>query len=421
MRSGKRKTSIGRMIHRLLILVSLATVSATAQAADWPQFRGPNRDGKSPETGLLKEWPAEGPRLLWTVEDLGHGFTSAAVADGRVYTTGLEGEEGFLYAYDTSGRAQWKKSTGKGWTEGHPGTRSTPTVREGHLYLMTGHGRVVCLDAATGEERWSVDLMDKFGARNIRWGITESLLLNGDRLICTPGGEEAGMVALHRKTGETLWICRALDDISGYCSPVLIRRGERPVILSLTKNALVSVDGQSGELLSRHAREARYGIHAVSPAYEDNFVYVTSGYGGERGEMVVLSDDARKMTTQWTDSKLDCHHGGVIAHEGHVYGASDKNSGGNWLCLDLKTGEVKAEIEAVGKGSIAYADGMLYGYGENGTVGLINASPVDFRMVSSFSVAKGNKQHWAHPVIAGGRLYIRHGNALMVYDVREEK
>lgn len=402
-----------------MLLAFLVCAGTAVQAADWPQFRGPTRDGKSPETGLLKEWPPEGPPQLWAVEDLGHGFTSATVAGGMVYTTGLEGEEGILYAFGVDGAPRWKRSYGKGWSGGHTGTRSTPTVNDGLLYVMSGHGRVVCLDAATGEEQWAVDLVETFGARNIKWGITESLLVDGDRVICTPGGEKAGMVALNKKTGATVWVCRELNDRSGYCSPVLVRHGGRPVLLSLTREALVCVDVESGELLSRHPREPQYGIHAVSPVYEGGLIYVTSGYGGERGEMLALSEDARQVTSRWKDSKLDCHHGGVIVLEGHVYGASDKNSDGNWLCLDLETGDVKAEIEAVGKGSVAYADGMFYGYGENGTVGLIKASPTDFRMVSSFPITRGDKPHWAHPVIAGGRLYIRHGNALMVYDIKK--
>ena len=403
----------------VLIAAFVIAAGASTSADDWPQFRGQARDGKSAEEGLLKQWPAGGPKLLWAVEDLGHGFGSVAVSGNMLYTTGLNGKDGYVYAYDLNGNALWEKSYGRGWTGGHDGTRATPTINDGRLYLVSGHGRVVCFDAITGDEQWAVDMQAEFGARNISWGITESLLVVGNKVICTPGGEQAGMVALDKKTGKTVWICNALSDKSAYCSPILIKRGDRRLIVTLTDAALVGVDADNGELLWRHPRKVSYDIEAVSPAYDDGRIYVTSGYGAE-SEMLELSEDGTSVTPRWRDDKLDCHHGGVIVHEGHVYGASDKRSGGNWICLDLKTGKVVAETRAVGKGSIAYADGMFYGYGENGQIGLITATPKDFRLVSSFEVPKGKRQNWAHPSIANGRLYIRHGNALMVYDIKSK-
>jgi len=260
--------------------------------------------------------------------------------------------------------------------------------------------------------------MEKFGARQINWGITESLLVVDEKLICTPGGKNAGVVALNRKTGETVWVCKQLSDPSGYCAPILVRRGGLQIIVTLTGKALVGIDAKTGALLWRHGRKVNYDIHAVSPAYEDGRLYVTSGYGGEKGEMFELSKDGKTITRKWTDKKLDCQHNGIFVHEGHVYGTSHGNRRGNWLCLNLKTGQVAAEIAGVGNGSIAYADGMIYGYGQGGTVGLMKPSPDDFRLVSSFKVSKGEEEHWAHPVVANGRLYIRHGKALMAYDIQ---
>jgi len=413
-----RMARAARVLVAAGVLVGvLSAAASTAWCADWPQFRGPARDGKSGDTGLLKEWPAGGPTMLWSIDDLGFGYSSATVTSSMLYTTGLEDKTGYVYAYDLNGNRLWKKSYGPDWSGSTPGSRTTPTLDGGLLYVMSGYGRVVCFDAKTGDEKWAVDTKQKFGARNISWGITESLLIDGDNVICTPGGPKACLVALNKKTGDTVWVCDGVNDKSAYCAPIIVERGGKRIIVTLLAKNLIGVDANTGKLLWRHPRDVAYDIHAVSPVYEDGCIYITSGYGGERGEMLELSADGMSITKKWSDSKLDCHHGGVIVLDGHVYGASDRNGRGNWRCLNLKTGELVADIRGVGKGSICYADGMFYGYGENGQVGLINASPTDFRLVSSFKVTMGKQQHWAHPVVANGRLYIRHGKALMVYDV----
>ena len=421
-RAGMNLRMSGRRRHAgylWLIAAILCSCAPYAWSADWPNFRGPNRDGKSAETGLLQEWPEGGPTLIWAREDLGHGYASVVVVGDMLYTTGMEGGIGYVYAMGVDGSPKWKKAYGPTWTGDRPGTRTTPTVYKGMLYVMSAHGRVVCFDAGTGDEKWAVDTARQFGARNISWGMTESLLVDGSKLICTPGGPEAGVVALNRETGQTIWVCTELGEESGYCSPVPLKRGARDIIVTMMAKSLVGIDWESGRLLWQFGHPAAYNIHAVAPVYEDGRIYITAGYGGERGVMLELSETGERITRKWTDSRLDCQHGGVIVHEGYIYGTGDRNNGGKWVCMDLKTGEVVAEIPAVGKGSIAYADGKFYGYGEGGRVGLINASPKDFRMISSFKITKGSQQHWAHPVVANGRLYIRHGNALMAYDITD--
>lgn len=406
---------------RLALIAAVCCLCApSAWPADWPHFRGPARDGKSADTGLLQQWPVGGPELVWAKEDLGHGYGSVVVVGDTLYVTGLNDKTGYIYALDVKGSEKWKVAYGPDWTGDRPGTRSTPTIYEGMLYIMSSHGRVVCFDAQTGEEKWAVDTIKDSGARNIRWGMTESLLVEGDKLICTLGGAAVGMAVLNRKTGKTIWTCKEIGEKSAYCSPFLVRRGKHAIIVTLTAKSMVGVDLENGKLLWKVAHPAKYDIQAVAPVYQDGRFYVTSGYGGDRGLMLELSEDGTKITRKWTDKKLDCHHGGVIVHEGYIYGSGDRNSGGKWVCMELKTGKVVAEIAAVRKGSIAYADGKFYGYGERGSVGLINASPTDFRMISSFKITKGAKQHWAHPVIANGRLYIRHDHALMAYDIKAQ-
>ena len=407
----------GQAVWRAYLLVVLGT-SVVVQAADWPQFRGPARDGKAEATGLLRQWPEGGPELLWTAKGLGAGFASVAVVGQKIYTSGLEGDgQGYVYAYDTSGQQLWKAAYGPEWDGGYPGARTTPTVDEGRLYVISGHGRVVCLAAASGEVIWAVDTQKEFGAQNISFGMSESLLVDGPRLICTPGGEDAAIVALDKKTGKTVWVCREIIERSAYCSPIILEAGTQRLIVTLLANSLVGLDAETGKLLWQHPHDAKYKIHAVSPVHADGRIYITSGYGGVRGEMLELAEDGRSVTSRWTDGDLDCHHGGVIVHEGRVYGASSQNGDGNWICLKLANGQVDATTAMVGKGSVTFAEGLLYGYGEKGMVGLMNPAPDDFRLISSFQVTAGSGEHWAHPVVANGRLYIRHGDVLLAYNI----
>ena len=405
-----------------LAMIVLVTMSGGAFCADWAQFRGPNRDGKSQESGLLEEWPEGGPEQLWSTDDLGFGFASAAVADGTIYTTGLEDKTGYIYALNLDGELKWKQAYGKAWTGSHSGTRTTPTVYKGKLYIMSGHGKAACFDAGTGRRIWSVDTQEKFGARNINWGITECPLITGDKVIFTPGGEEVGVVALDPDTGETIWVCEGIKDKSGYCSPITIERGGKTIILQLMATTVVGIEADTGRLLWRVKRkpEPPYGIQAVLPVYEDGMFYITTGDGGERGQMFRISEDGTEIERGWSDTELDTLHGGLVLHNGHIYGASHKNNAGKWLCMSLRTGEVKAMIDGVGRGSVVFADGLLYCYGHKGTVGLIKPHPGDYRMISSFKITKGRGPHWAHASISDGRLYLRHGKYMFAYDISAE-
>ncbi|NLW51447.1 MAG: PQQ-binding-like beta-propeller repeat protein [Candidatus Brocadiaceae bacterium] len=408
-----------RRVCGLIVLAAAAVGASVGECVDWPQFRGPGRDGKSPETGLLRQWPDGGPGLLWAVDGLGIGFSSCAVADGMVYTTGMEDGVGYICAVDTEGRPIWKMPYGAEWTGQHPGSRTTPTVDGALLYVMTAYGRVGCFDAKTGEEKWAVDTAQTFGARTLTWGLAESLLIDGDRVICTPGGPDATMVALDKMTGRTVWVSTGLSDKAGYCSPILIERGGRRIICTLTGSAVVGIDADTGRLLWRSERSVPYDIHATAPEYSNGRLYVTSGYGGVRGQMFELSPDGSQIALRWTDSNLDVQHGGTILHQERVYGSSDRNRPGRWLCLDIAAGQVLAETPGVGKGSLSFADGMIYAYGERGgVVGLVNPDPREYGLVSSFRITRGAGQHWAHPAIANGRLYIRRGDVLMAFDIR---
>lgn len=399
-----------------LILGLLATVSMVG-AADANQFRGPDRDGIFKESGLLRAWPEGGPPLLWTAEGLGEGYASMTVVDGRIYTSGMADGNGFVIALDLSGKQVWKKDYGKEHSgNGYPGTRTTPTYDAGTLYLFSANGRAVALDAASGELRWEKDLVKTYQGKAPHFGIAESPLVVGDKVIFTPGGKDASLVALDKKTGETLWTSKGLSEPSGYCSPRLLDNGEHRQIVTFVAKHLVGVDPDSGEVLWRSPSKVDYDIHAVSPLFvSGNNIYISHGYG-QGGHLYELAADGRSVKQVWSDDKLDVHHGGAVLLDGHIYGAADKKT---WYCLDAASGEVEASIQRLGKGAIVYADGLLYGYLENGKVVLVDPNPENFKLISSFPITRGEGQHWSHPVVSNGVLYVRHGDVLMAYDVRK--
>ena len=423
---------------RMIVLGFALLGTSLCWAADWPQFRGSDRNGKSPETGLLKEWPEGGPKEVWSVEGLGIGFSSAAVADGYVYTTGMVGKEkqGICFAFDLNGQPKWTASYGRDWNGSHEGARTTPTVDGDRVYVFSGYGNLVCFDAKTGEEKWAVDTLEEFEGQNLKWGLSESVLIYGDKVICTPGGKDATMVALDKMDGQTIWTTKGLSEKAAYCSPVVVELNGKPLIATNVQKSIILVDPDNGNVVHRVPHEKRHDLAAVSPVVSGRYLYVTTGYTRDdapdpnefpdRGRMFELTPDGSKYELKWTERKLDCHHGGVMLIDGNIRGsssaiyppASKEEVIGMWYCLGLPAGQIKCEAKLVGKGSVIYVDDMLYCYGEGGKVGLVRISPTGYEMVSSFEITKGTDEHWAHPSISNGRLYIRHGNALMAYDIR---
>ena len=399
----------------LLLLQGLASLPLHAE--DWPQFRGPNRDGRSAETGLLSEWPAGGPKLLWSVTGVGKGFTHVAVAGGLVYVTGLVGTEGVLQAYTPDGELQWRAGYGPEWSTSHPGARSVPTVHEGLVYVVSGVGNLACFQAADGKPVWSLPLFAQYEAPQVQWGYAESLRLDGDNLIATPCGKLATMVALNRKTGEPVWASPALGQGSSFCSPLLVERGDQRLLVTMTESAVVAFSAEDGHVVWQHPYANARGNHPDTPLYQDGMLYVTSGYGkGAIG--LALAEDGGSVTQIWEQPRQDPVHGQAVLVDGYVYASSHQSANGNWSCVELKTGRLAWEDPGVGKGgSVIYADGMLYCYAEDGTVGIVRPSPEGCQVVSTFQVPLGDGSHWAHPVVANGQLYLRHGDALMCYDI----
>jgi outer membrane protein assembly factor BamB len=410
----------------------LLFISSLIKAQNLIEWRGTNRSGVYAETGLLKEWPAGGPKLLWANDGLPKGFSSACVTPNGIFLTGIIDSLDVIIALDKSGQKKWGTPYGRYWRASFSDSRCTPTFENGKLYVSSGYGDVACIDANNGKIIWQLKASDKFGGTYGEWGIAESLLINGDFLYFTPGGSKTTMVALNKNTGETIWTSESLNDNPAYVSPLLIQQNGKKMIIGLTEMYVFGVDPDNGKILWK---ENYYNINAaesikiwkdapkintITPLYHHGNLYITQGYN-HSGVMFKLSDDGAKATILWTDSVLDCHHGGVVLIDGFIFGSNwIDNGNGRWCCIDWNTGKKMYETAWNCKGSIISADGMLYCYDEKkGFVGLVKPTPEKFDLVSSFKVPKGSGPHWAHPVISDGTLYIRHGNALMAYDIKK--
>ncbi len=389
---------------------------------DWPQWRGPRRDGKSRETGLLTDWPEDGPAMLWSAEGLGEGFSTVAIADERIYTTGMFGRQGRLICLDMNGNALWQADYGEEWRGSYSGTRSTPTVHDGSVYVISGVGQVAAFDAATGENRWQVDALEQHNGRHGSWGVAESPLIVNNKVIFTVGSQDAMLVALDTGTGQTVWTTPGKGRTAAYCSPLAVEWAGKTLIIGMVDDYIFVVDAADGALqwsyaVTNYIRRNR-SIHPNTPVFKDGRFFVSSGYnmGGIQFE---ISEDGQTITETWRTDVMDTHHGGFILHDGYLYGTSwDGNNNGNWVCLDWMTGDVHYDTNWHTKGSMTFAAGMLYCYEDrDGHLGLVPATPDGFNVISSFVIEHGDGRHWSHPVIFEKRLYMRRGDEMAVYDI----
>lgn len=408
-----------------VLIASLFYVPAGAQENnEWPCFHGSHRTNKSAETRLLKNWPETGPKPLWTVSGLGEGYSSISLAGGYLYTAGKIEKQTFVFAFDHNGRQIWKKPNGRSWettmshARAYTGSRSTPTYDDGLVYHLGETGRLTALDYKTGKEIWYRDLREQFNASIPEYGYAESVLIDGNRLYCNPAGKKGFMVCLNKKDGSLQWTNNEITGVAGYCSPILVEYGGYLQIISMSSNCVYGLDRTTGKLLWLVECVNKQELNNTDPIFHNGYVLISSGYG--KGSMLIkLNVSGNKIIpkTVWQTSLMDNHHGGVILHEGYLYGSGSESRG--WFCLDFMTGEQK--WIARGKGSLTYADSKLYCLEENGTMKLINARHEQYDEISSFEVPEGGKgMHWAHPVVFGGTLYIRHADKLFAYDIRDK-
>lgn len=400
---------------------ALALGTDRSTAADWPEFRGPNRDGISKETGLLKEWPKGGPKQLWTAKNLGLGFGTPSVADGKIFGLGTrDGKDGVWALKESDGTELWfTPFDDPRNVNQNNGPSSTPTFHEGKLFVLSSKGKLACLDAKTGETNWKADLVKDFGGSIPGWGYTESLLIDGDKLICTPGGKTP-IVALDKKSGQVVWKA-AFPKAEGahYSSALAVEIGGRRQYVQFMRGGVVSVGASDGEFLWRYDHPANGTANCSTPLVKDGAVFAASSYGTGGGLVQVSKTDSKfEAKESYFDKKMQSHHGGLVLVGDHIYGAGE----GIFRCINFKTGELAWEDRKPGKGSVTYADGHLYFHNEGGkgSVVLIEANPKEYVEKGRFDPAERSKlSAWAYPVVANGKLYIRDQNVLSCYDIKK--
>lgn len=399
---------------RLAILLVLPWLVQVAPG-EWNQWLGPNRDGKSPESGLLREWPAGGPEKVWQIGSLGAGYSSLAIAEGRLFTQGLKNGKQVLIALDVStGQTIWETPHGQRYSNGRgDGPRGTPTVDGNRVYALGGDGNLVCAAATTGAIIWEKHLLKTYGGRNIRWGISESPLVDGSRVIVNAGGPGASIVALDRETGAELW--KTQSDKAGYSSAVAaVIDGVRHYIV-FTGNAAVGVLAENGELLWRYNPVSNSTANIATPIVRDNRVFLSSSYGTGCA-LLHLKGTGKSIHASevYFNRDMRNHYSSSILLDGVLYGFSSRIL----TAMHFETGEVAWRDRSIGKGQLIYADRRLYILSEDGDVALIDPDPSGYREISRFEIGSRNFPTWTLPVISDGRLYLRDQELLYAYSIK---
>jgi len=416
-----------------LCMVGILAVAAPVVAGegDWNRFRGPQGDGICGETGLLAKWPASGPKLLWKLEGLGMGYSSVTIVDGKLFTMGDREAGGkksqFVIAYDaTTRRELWATRVGGPHRDG---SRCTPTIDGDRLYAIGTDGVLVCCNVADGKLLWSKNFSKDFGGKMMSgWRWSESPLVDGDKVLCTPGGRAAAMVALNKTTGAVIWKCRAPNlgkkgkDGAGYSSIVISNAAGVKQYVQLFGRGVFGVEAETGKFLWGYNRVANGTANITSPVVCGEYVFASTQYNTGSALLKLSRDgDGVKAEEVWWLGKdqFQNHHGGVLLIDGHLYGGTNKN-GGPPTCIEMKTGKIVWQKQAPAKGSAAYlhADGRFIVRYESGPVTLVEASPQGHKIVSTFTPPKGKGPAWPHPVIHDGKLYLRHGDILLCYNVK---
>lgn len=406
----------------LLIALLLITLISFSQQA---QFRGPQRDGKFPDTGLLKKWPDGGPQLILKLEGIGKGHSSVVATDQYIFATGMKDSMDYLSCFTPDGKMKWQVPYGRSWVKSFPDTRSTPTIEGDRAYVISGTGELVCLNVADGAIRWKVDVDKDFQSEWHIWGVSESPLIVDDKVICTPGGKMTSVVAFDKMTGKMVWKSASVGGPRSYVSPIIYTYKNFRYILAATGTNLIALEPSSGKVVwtFKYYDLAPWDqpglIWTNTPTFKDRDIFLTMGYDFP-AVMLEMDSLGTSVSEKWIDHTFDNHHHGVIELDGKVYGSNWKsNSMGKWVCMDWKTGEIEYVADWINKGSIIYADGLFYILEEkNGTVGLVNPDPKQWDVISSFKLQGGTGPFWAHPFIANGKLYLRHGDVLFVYNIK---
>ena len=400
-----------------VIVVGAVSMSGQSAAVDWPQWRGPDRTGVSTETGLLPQWPRSGPPVAWSAAMLGAGYGAVSVQGDRVYLQGMRNNQSVVSTLNRAdGKPVWVRVLGPaGDNDRGPGPRSTPTIDGDRLYALSETGDLACLRVSDGTVVWQRNILKEFKGENPYWLLSESPLVDGNLVIVTPGGRGAGMVALDKMSGKTVWASKELSDTAGYASAIVADIGGVRTIMNFTADAAVGVRASDGKLMWKNSEASNGTANIATPVYSDGKVFFTSSYG-TGASLLALRASGREVRAQeiYFTRDMKNHHGGVVLVKGHIYGYNDSIL----TCLEFASGKVVWRDRSVGKGAVTYADGHLYILGESNVVGLVEATPAGYREKGRFSITDQGWPSWAHPVVSGGRLYIRNQGTLTSYDVR---
>ena len=395
-----------------VVLLVLVQQAGAQPAANWPQWRGPNRDGVSKETGLLKQWPAEGPPLVWKATGAGNGYSSFSIANGKLYTMGVRGDREFVIAFDlATGKESWATPSGSAFRNDRGnGPRGTPTIDGDRLYALGGNGDLSALDARTGKLIWTKNVLREFGGSNIQWGISESPLVLGNKVLVNAGGPGASMVALNKTDGSVIW--KSQSDEPGYSSAIPLDVNGLTQVVFFTAQRAVGLDVRDGKLLWEYEHPSNNVANVATPIARANRIFISSDYG-TGGGVVEIKPDNKAQELYFTKDMKNHHSSSVLVGD-YLYGFSSSIL----TAMKFDTGEVAWKDRSVGKGSLVYADGNLYCLSENGVVGLVEATPTGYKEKGRFRIQQGNLPTWAHPVVAGGRLYIRDQDTIYAFDVQ---
>ncbi len=407
-----------KLIFSILIFVVFSNFHLNAQNIS--QWRGANRDGIYEDTKLLKEWPESGPKLLWNSDSVGDGYGSPVINSGMLFINGGIDSICYLFAFNTNGKLLWKSPNGKtyvgqGFGARFPGSRSTPTIVDDLVYSCSGSGRIGCFEKLTGKEKWSADMQGDLKGFMNSFGYSESLVVDNDNVYCFPGGATNFALALNRFTGKPVWTSSVIQDTVSYCSPVIINLPVRRVLVTFTSNYLVGLDANTGKLLwSEKQQNVHLKQQCNTPLYSDKFLYYVAG-DGNGAVKIDISDNGSNIRDIWRNPMIKNNFGGFVKLENYIY-CTDQ--GQKLKCIDCNNGQTIDSI-SLKHGSIISAEGLLYCYSQNGEVSLIKPHEPLMTVISKFKIEKGTKEHFAHPVISNGILYIRHGRTLLAYDIKK--
>jgi len=397
---------------RWILVLSLA---GSAFAVDWSQWRGPARDGKSTETGLLRKWPEAGPRQVWRAQGLGQGYSSVTISAGKVYTLGQRDDIQYVMAFEeATGKKLWEVANGKAYRERRgDGPRSVPTVEGNQLWAFSADGTLACLNSQTGKKIWSLNVTEKFGASVPHWGYSESPLIDGDRLILVAGGPGASVVALNKNTGAVFW--KSQSEEAAYSSAILAQMGAVKQVIVFTSSSVLGLRADNGERLWGYDKVANRTANVATPIFHNNHVFVSSDYGTGCALLKLTPNGGAQEVYFNTDMKN--HHATSVLVGDMLYGFSSSIL----TAMKFQTGEVAWRDRSVGKGSLTFADGLLFLLSEGGVVGLAEASPTGYKELARFTLPnRSERPTWAHPVVSNGRLYVRDQDNLYSYEVRQK-